>query len=55
MITLGSALEALIREHEYCRELDAGVEDDRVWMRRPAQTPRRPETSKQWEPRRQLS
>lgn len=32
MITLGSALEALIREHEYCRELDAGVEDDRVWM-----------------------
>jgi hypothetical protein len=26
------ALEAFIREHEYCGELDTGVEDDRVWM-----------------------
>ena len=30
--TLGSALEAFIREHEYCGELDTGLEDDRVWM-----------------------
>jgi hypothetical protein len=29
---LGAALEAFIREHEYCGELDSGVEDDRVWM-----------------------
>ena len=26
------ALEAFILEHEYCGDLDAGVEDDRVWM-----------------------
>jgi hypothetical protein len=34
MITvgLGAALEAFILEHEYCGELDAGVEEDRVWM-----------------------
>ena len=31
-IALASALEAFIREHEYCGELDTGVEDDRVWM-----------------------
>jgi proteasome lid subunit RPN8/RPN11 len=31
--TLGSALEAFIREHEYCGELDTGLEGDRVWMR----------------------
>ena len=30
--TLGSALEAFIREHEYCSELDTGLDDDRVWM-----------------------
>jgi hypothetical protein len=30
--TLGSALEAFIREHEYCGELDTGLDDDRVWM-----------------------
>jgi len=30
--TLGAALEAFIREHEYCGELDTGVDDDRVWM-----------------------
>jgi hypothetical protein len=29
---LGDALEAFILEHEYCGELDAGVEEDRVWM-----------------------
>jgi hypothetical protein len=28
---LGAALEAFIREHAYCAELDDGVEDDRVW------------------------
>jgi len=31
-ITLGAALEALILEHEYSGELDAAVEEDRVWM-----------------------
>ena len=31
-ITLGAALEAFIREHEYCAELDTGLADDRVWM-----------------------
>jgi hypothetical protein len=30
--TLGAALEAFIREHEYCGELDTGLDDDRVWM-----------------------
>jgi len=29
---LGAALEAFILEHEYCGELDAGAEEDRVWM-----------------------
>src|SRR6266566_4366184 len=29
---LGSALEAFIREHEYCGELDTGLDDDRAWM-----------------------
>jgi len=29
---IGSALEAFILEHEYCGELDAAVEADRVWM-----------------------
>jgi len=29
MITLGAALAAFIREHEYCGELDSGLEDDR--------------------------
>ena len=29
---LGAALEAFIREHEYCGELDSDVETDRVWM-----------------------
>jgi hypothetical protein len=28
--SLGDALEAFILEHEYCGELDAAVEDDRV-------------------------
>ena len=31
-VTLGAALEAFIREHEYCGELDTGVDEDRVWM-----------------------
>ncbi len=26
--TLGAALEAFIREHEYCGELDTGLEDE---------------------------
>ncbi len=30
--SLGVALAAFIREHEYCGELDTGLEDDRVWM-----------------------
>jgi hypothetical protein len=30
--SLGDALEAFIREHEYCAELDAAVDTDRVWM-----------------------
>jgi hypothetical protein len=30
--SLGSALEAFIREHEYCGELASDVDDDRVWM-----------------------
>jgi hypothetical protein len=30
--SLGDALEAFILEHEYCGELDAAVEADRVWM-----------------------
>jgi hypothetical protein len=29
---LGAVLEAFILEHEYCGELDAAVEADRVWM-----------------------
>jgi hypothetical protein len=29
---LGAALEAFILEHEYCGDLDGGVERDRVWM-----------------------
>lgn len=32
MTTLGATRETFIREHEYCGELDTGVEDDRVWM-----------------------
>jgi hypothetical protein len=31
-INLGAALEAFILEHEYCGELDAAVEGDRIWM-----------------------
>jgi hypothetical protein len=26
------ALEAFVQEHEYCGELDSGVENDRVWL-----------------------
>ena len=29
---IGAALEAFILEHECCGELDAAVEDDRVWV-----------------------
>jgi hypothetical protein len=28
MTTLGAALEAFIREHEYCGELDTGLEGE---------------------------
>ena len=31
-VTLFDALWAFYQEHEYCRELDTGVEGDRVWM-----------------------
>jgi hypothetical protein len=31
-VDLGDALEAFILNHEYCGELDAAVEADRVWM-----------------------
>ncbi len=31
MTTFGAALE-FSHEHEYCGELDTGLEDDRVWM-----------------------
>jgi len=31
-VTHFDAIEAIIREHEYCGELDGRVEDDRVWM-----------------------
>ena len=31
-MTLGAALATFIREHEYCGELDTGLDDDRVWM-----------------------
>ena len=30
MITLGTALEAFIREHEYCGELETGQEGSHV-------------------------
>jgi hypothetical protein len=30
--SLGDALEACILEREYCGELEAAIEDDRVWM-----------------------
>ena len=30
--TLAATLAAFIREHEYCGELDTGLEDDRVWL-----------------------
>lgn len=29
---LGAALEAFIRENEYCGELDAALEENYVWM-----------------------
>src|SRR5262249_27976103 len=30
--TLFDALQAFFQEHQYCGDLDGGVEDDRVWM-----------------------
>jgi hypothetical protein len=30
--TVGAALEAFILEHQYCGDLDGGVEGDGVWM-----------------------
>jgi hypothetical protein len=32
MTTLAAALEAFIREREYCGGLDTGFEGDHVWM-----------------------
>ena len=31
-MTLFDALQAFFQEHQYCGDLDAGVEGDRVWM-----------------------
>jgi hypothetical protein len=31
-VTLLADLRACVQEHEYCGELDTGLEDDRVWM-----------------------
>ena len=31
-LTLFDALDAFFEEHQYCGELDGGVEGDRVWM-----------------------
>jgi len=31
-VTLFDALYAFFREHQYCGDLDGGVEGDRVWM-----------------------
>jgi hypothetical protein len=31
-MTLGAALEAFIREHEYCGELGSAVERECVWL-----------------------
>jgi hypothetical protein len=31
-VTLFDALWAFDEEHEYCGELDTGIEGDRVWM-----------------------
>jgi hypothetical protein len=35
-----AALEAFIREHEYCDELDTGLDGERVWMTCKAATSR---------------
>jgi hypothetical protein len=32
-VTLFDALQAFFQEHQYCDELDSGVEGDRVWMK----------------------
>jgi hypothetical protein len=32
MPTIYDALEAFLQEHRRCRELDGGVEGERVWM-----------------------
>jgi hypothetical protein len=31
-VTLFDALQAFFQEHQYCGELDGGVEGDGVWM-----------------------
>jgi hypothetical protein len=31
-VTLFDALHAFFQEHQYCGDLDGGVEGDRVWM-----------------------
>ena len=33
-VTLFDALWAFFQEHQYCGELDGGVDGDRVWMTR---------------------
>ena len=32
LMTLFDALQAFFQEHQYCGDLDGGVEADRVWM-----------------------
>jgi hypothetical protein len=31
-VTLFDALQAFFQEHQYCGDLDGGVEGDRVWV-----------------------
>jgi hypothetical protein len=31
-VTLFDALNAFFQEHQYCGDLDGGVEEDRAWM-----------------------
>jgi len=31
-VTLFDAFQAFFQEHQYCGELDGGVDGDRVWM-----------------------
>jgi len=38
--SLGAAIAAFIFEHEYCGELDTGLDGERVWMTYKAATSR---------------